>query len=284
MAATFNTEIMTEIGKVIGNNCLQANIACLYGPGNNIHRTPYGGRNFEYYSEDGFLSGMMSAYEVAAIQAKGVHVVMKHFALNDCEQDRIGLGVWLNEQAAREVYLKAFQAPVEVGNGNGVMIAYTRWGAVWSGGNYGLVTGILRNEWGCDGMVITDNVLTQYVNGPDGVLAGVSIYDAMMSFVTDTLPQYKNDPVIVTAMREACHHNLYAIANSCGMNGVGADTTIKVKELGLVSLLKNIARISVALFVVFTVLWVLGGKKFRKTEEYKAYKDFKKSLKAAKKV
>ena len=149
---------------------------------------------------------MMSAYEVKAIQDKGVHVVMKHFALNDCEQDRIGLGVWLNEQAAREVYLKAFQAPVEVGNANGVMIAYTRWGAVWSGGNYGLVTGILRNEWGCDGMVITDNVLTQYVNGPDGVLAGVSIYDAMMSFVTDTLPKYKNDPVIVTAMREACHH------------------------------------------------------------------------------
>ena len=284
MAATFNTEIMTEIGKVIGNNCLNANIACLYGPGNNIHRTPYGGRNFEYYSEDGFLSGMMSAYEVKAIQDKGVHVVMKHFALNDCEQDRIGLGVWLNEQAAREVYLKAFQAPVEVGNGNGVMIAYTRWGAVWSGGNYGLVTGILRNEWGCEGMIITDNVLTQYVNGPDGVLAGVSIYDAMMSFVTDTLPQYKNDPVIVTVMREACHHNLYAIANSCGMNGVGADTTIKVQELGLVSLLKNIARISVALFVVFTVLWVLGGKKFRKTEEYKAYKDFKKSLKAAKKA
>ena len=68
---------------------------------------------------------MMSAYEVKAIQDKGVHVVMKHFALNDCEQDRIGLGVWLNEQAAREVYLKAFQAPVEVGNANGVMIAYT---------------------------------------------------------------------------------------------------------------------------------------------------------------
>ena len=78
MAATFNTEIMTEIGKVIGNNCLEADIACLYGPGNNIHRTPYGGRNFEYYSEDGFLSGKMSAAEVEQIQAKGVHVVMKH--------------------------------------------------------------------------------------------------------------------------------------------------------------------------------------------------------------
>ena len=284
MAATFNTEIMTEIGKVIGNNCLEADIACLYGPGNNIHRTPYGGRNFEYYSEDGFLSGMMSAYEVAAIQAKGVHVVMKHFALNDCEQDRIGLGVWLNEQAAREVYLKAFQAPVEVGNGNGVMIAYTRWGAVWSGGNYGLVTGILRNEWGCEGMVITDNVLTQYVNGPDGVLAGVSIYDAMMSFVTDTLPKYKNDPVIVTAMREACHHNLYAIANSCGMNGVGADTTIKVTLPTVVTMSIIIACASTFFCLLGIVMWIIGGIKFRKTEEYKAYKDFKKSLKAAKKA
>ena len=284
MAATFNTEIMTEIGKVIGNNCLEANIACLYGPGNNIHRTPYGGRNFEYYSEDGFLSGMMSAYEVAAIQDKGVHVVMKHFALNDCEQDRIGLGVWVNEQAAREVYLKAFQAPVEVGNANGVMIAYTRWGAVWSGGNYGLVTGILRNEWGCEGMVITDNVLTQYVNGPDGVLAGVSIYDAMMSFVTDTLPKYKNDPVIVTAMREACHHNLYAIANSCGMNGVGADTTIKVIRPTIVAAVIAVARVSGILFVLGLILWILGARKLRKTEQYKAYKDFKKAQKAAKKA
>ncbi len=70
MAATFNTDLMTAVGTIIGNNCLNANIACLYGPGNNIHRTPYGGRNFEYYSEDGFLSGMMSAYEVAAIQEK----------------------------------------------------------------------------------------------------------------------------------------------------------------------------------------------------------------------
>ena len=284
MAATFNTEIMTEIGKVIGNNCLEADIACLYGPGNNIHRAPYGGRNFEYYSEDGFLSGMMSAYEVKAIQDKGVHVVMKHFALNDCEQDRIGLGVWLNEQAAREVYLKAFQAPVEVGNANGVMIAYTRWGAVWSGGNYGLVTGILRNEWGCDGMVITDNVLTQYVNGPDGVLAGVSIYDAMMSFVTDTLPKYKNDPVIVTAMREACHHNLYAIANSCGMNGVGANTTIKVTRPTVVTMSIIIACASTFFCLLGIVMWIIGGIKFRKTEEYKAYKDFKKSLKAAKKA
>ena len=284
LASTWNTKLIEQVGSAIGNEVLEYGCDVILGPGMNIHRNPLCGRNFEYYSEDGFLSGMMSAYEVAAIQAKGVHVVMKHFALNDCEQDRIGLGVWLNEQAAREVYLKAFQAPVEVGNANGVMIAYTRWGAVWSGGNYGLVTGILRNEWGCDGMVITDNVLTQYVNGPDGVMAGVSIYDAMMSFVTDTLPKYKNDPVIVTAMREACHHNLYAIANSCGMNGVGADTTIKVIRPTIVAAVIAVARVSGILFVLGLILWILGARKLRKTEEYKAYKDFKKAQKAAKKA
>lgn len=275
MAATFNVSLMSEIGKVIGNNCLEADIACLYGPGNNIHRTPYGGRNFEYYSEDGFLSGKMSAYEVAAIQDKGVHVVMKHFALNDSEQDRIGLGVWLSEQAAREIYLKAFQAPVEEGNGNGVMIAYTRWGCIWSGANKGLVTGILREEWGQDGMNITDNVLTTYVNGVDGILAGVSIYDAMMPYVTNLLPKYKNDPVIVAAMRESCHRNLYAIANSAGMDGVGADTTIKMTQPKIITIVKILAMIFSILFVVSLVLWILKKRNFKKGEEYTSYMSYK---------
>ena len=270
MAATFNVELMAEVGKVIGNNCLESGIACLYGPGNNIHRTPYGGRNFEYYSEDGFLSGAISAPEVAAIQAKGVHVVMKHFALNDCEQDRIGLGVWLSEQAAREIYLKAFQAPFEEGNGNGVMMAYTRWGTQWSGGNQGLGD-ILRKEWGSNGMNITDNVLTTYVNGPDGVLAGTSIYDAMMPFVTQGLPKYENDPVIVAAMREACHHNLYAIANSCGMNGVGKDTTIKVVQPAVITIVTIINCAVAVLLLVCVVMWVLGARKLHKTPEYAAY-------------
>lgn len=277
MAATFNTDLMAEVGKVIGNNCLTAGVACLYGPGNNIHRTPYGGRNFEYYSEDGFLSGKMSAYEVAAIQEKGVHVVMKHFALNDCEQDRIGLGVWLPEQAARELYLKAFQAPIEEGNGNGVMMAYTRWGTQWSGGNQGLGQ-ILRDEWGCDGMNITDNVLTTYVNGPDGLLAGTSIYDAMMPYVTRSLPQYKDDPVIVSAMREACHHNLYAIANSCGMNGVGEKTTIKITQPAVVTLAMVINCAAACLMAVCIVLWIVNSMKLRKTPEYAAYKAWKKGL------
>ena len=277
MAATFNTELMYEVGKVIGNNCLAADIACLYGPGNNIHRTPYGGRNFEYYSEDGFLSGEISAAEVKAIQDKGIDVVMKHFALNDCEQDRIGLGVWVNEQAAREIYLKAFRAPFEKANANGVMTAYTRWGCIWSGGHYGLMTGIMREEWGSDGMSITDNVLAAYVNGVDGILAGVSTFDAMLPYVVNQLSEYQDDPVIVSAMRQACHRNLYALANSSGMNGIGADTTIKIRTLTIVTTLRSVAVISVILMLAASVLWILGGKKLRKTEQYINYKAAKKN-------
>lgn len=269
MAATFNTDLMTEIGRVIGNNCLVAEITCLYGPGNNMHRTPYGGRNFEYYSEDGFLSGKMSAYEIKAIEDKGVHVVMKHFALNDCEQDRLGLGVWLNEQAAREIYLKAFQAPFEEGNAGGAMVAYTRWGCVWSGGHKGLMTGIMRNEWGSEGLTITDNVLVKYVNGVDALMAGgVSTFDAMLNYVVKQLPKYEKDPVIVSAMREACHHNLYAIANSVAMNKIGPSTTVHAKRLVAQTLTKVLACVFTILFVLCLVMWITRKRKFKKTYNY----------------
>lgn len=283
MAATFNVDLMTEVGKVIGNNCIFAGVSCLYGPGNNIHRTPFGGRNFEYYSEDGFLSGKMSAYEVGAIQEKGINVVMKHFALNDSEQDRIGLGVWVNEQAAREIYLKAFQDVVEEGNANGVMTAYTRWGCIWSGGNRGLMTNILRDEWGCWGKNITDNVLTSYVNGVDGLMAGVTIFDAMMPFVTSQLPKYEDDPVIVTAMREASHYNLYATLNSAGMNGVGPDTTVKLTDLKVLVILRVVLTVFALLFVASVVMWILGKRKFKKTEICKSFKEYKKAYKLEKK-
>ena len=268
MAATFNTELMEQVGNIIGNDCLAADVSCLYGPGANMHRMPYGGRNFEYYSEDGFLSGAMCAAEVAGIQKKGVDVVIKHFALNDSEQDRIGLGVWLNEQAAREIYLKAYQAAFEESGANGVMTAYTRWGAVWSGGVKGLMTNIMRLEWGNNGMSITDNVITPMVTGADGVLAGVTTYDAMLWYIVSELPKYENDAVIVSAMREACHHNLYALANSSAMNGIGPNTTIKVHELFLVPALLIAAVAAWVLFIVMLFPWTKGKKAWKKSQEY----------------
>ncbi len=276
MAATFNVELMYQVGNMIGNNCLMADVSCLYGPGSNIHRTPYCGRNFEYYSEDGFLAGMIGAAEIRGIQDKGVDVVIKHFALNDSEQDRIGQAVWLNEQAAREIYLKAFQRPFEVGRANGVMTAYTRWGTRWSGSYAPLMTGLLRGEWGSRGMSITDNVLTTYTNGVDGILAGVSTFDAMLPYVVNQLPDYEDDPVVVTAMREAMHHNLYALVNSSAMNGVGEGTTIRLVELKIITVLRWLAIVAAAAFAGCLVMWIRGAKRWKATEEYRGWRELKK--------
>ncbi len=285
MAATFNTALLYEVGKVIGNNCLAADVVCLYGPGANIHRTPYSGRNFEYYSEDGFLSGEICGAEVQGIQDKGVDVVLKHFALNDCEQDRLGQAAWVGEQAAREIYLKAFQKALEESGGNGVMTAYTRWGAIWSGGHKGLMTNILRNEWGNNGMSITDNVLVNYCNGVDGIMAGgVTTYDAMLWYVVQQLPRYENDPVVVSAMREACHHNLYALANSSGMNGIGKETVVKAKTPRIVVQVTALAIVFGVLYVLMLIFWIRGKRAWKKSQAYMDYMTMKRAMKDEKKA
>ena len=288
LAATFNKELVYAIGNIVGNDCLDAKVTFLYGPGANTHRTPYGGRNFEYYSEDGVLASEIGKAEVKGIEDKGVFVVMKHFALNDSEQDRIGLGVWLNEQSAREIYLRAFQGALEESQagGNGVMMAYTRWGTQWSGANEGLVKGIMNDEWQCNGLQITDNVLSTMVNGIDGVMGGTTTFDSMLVFYLtgkNAFPAYENDPVAVSAMREACHHNLYAIANSSAMNGIGKDTVIKAVEPGIIGTVRTAAIVVGLVFAVSLVMWILKVKKFKKTESYISYNAFKKELKAKKK-
>ena len=277
LAATFNTDLAAQVGEIIGEDCLAANISMFYGPGANTHRTPYGGRSYEYYSEDAVLTSEIARAEVQAIEENGVLVLMKHLALNDCEQERLGLSVWLNEQAAREIYLRAFQGALESskGGGNGVMCAYTRWGATWSGGYSGLMTDILRNEWGCIGLQITDNVEVYSVNGLDGVMNGVTAFDAMYWYVVDLLNEYKEDAVIVNAMRDACHHNLYAIANSSAMNGIGPETSVKATDPTIVRTLKISVAVVGTLFVLSLVLWIIKARKFRKSEAYATYQDYK---------
>lgn len=259
MAATFNTSLMEQVGIMIGNDCIDAGVSCLYGPGANTHRTPYGGRNFEYYSEDGFLAGEMGGIEVKGILSKGVDVVMKHFALNDSEQDRLGQAAWLTEQAAREIYLKAFQKALEENGGRGgVMTAYTRWGTTWSAANYGLMTGILREEWGNNSMHITDNMITANCNAIDAIVAGgVTCFDAMMSYATDDIKTATDDPVFVNAMVEAMHHNLYTIINSAAMNGVGAETVVIATTPAIVNTILYITLAIIALAILLIILLIL---------------------------
>ncbi len=281
MAATFNRELIEKVGNIIGNDCLWADVTCLYGPGANTHRTPYGGRNFEYYSEDGFLAGEMGGAEVAGIQKKGVDVVMKHFALNDCEQDRLGQAAWINEQAAREIYLKAFQKSLEESDGNGVMTAYTRWGTTWSGGHFGLMTNIMRLEWGNKGMSITDNILVTYTNAVDAIIAGgVTCFDAMLWYATSALEEAKDDPIAVNAMVNAMHHNLYALANSSGMNGVGENTIVEKTELAVTSACRIASYVFGAGALISIFFWIRGNGKIK--EEKRAYKAAKKAYQNAK--
>ena len=278
LAATFNVELAKEVGEIVGEDCLAAGISMLYGPGVNIHRTPYGGRSYEYFSEDAVLTSEISEEEVKSIQDNGVLVLVKHFALNDSEQQRLGLSVWLNEQAAREIYLRAFQGALESsqGAGNGVMAAYTRWGTTWSGGVYGLMTDILQEEWGCMGLQITDNVEVYSVNGLDGVTNGITAFDAMYWYVTELLNDYQKDPVIVNAMKEACHHNLYAIANSSAMNGIGEHTTIQKIEPKIVWIPKTIAIVCSLGAILSLALWIMKARKFKQTDIYKMYHQNKK--------
>lgn len=130
MAATWNTELMEDIGECIGEQGLKSKTHGVYGPAANIHRTAYSGRNYEYFSEDGFLSGAMAAPEVAAIEKKGVYVLLKHFALNDQETNRAGVTTWSNEQAIRETYLTAFEIPTVEANVHGYMTVMNRVGAI----------------------------------------------------------------------------------------------------------------------------------------------------------
>ena len=262
MASTFNNELIYEVGKVLANNCLMAGIDCLYGPGVNMHRTAYGGRNFEYYSEDPYLSGKMCAAEASGVEERGVDTLLKHFALNDCEVDRIGLGVWIHEQAAREIYLRAFQTALEEVGANGVMAAYTRWGATWSGGNEGLITGILREEWGCKGWLISDNVRTDMITATGGIMAGLTAFDAPLPIILN-FGQYRDDPIMVSKMREACHYNLYALANSAAMNGIGEDTKVKITEYFMIPLFRWLS-VGFAAFAVFSAY-----RCYRKNKKWK---------------
>lgn len=224
LAACFDNDIVFAMGASIGNDCLMANrkaYSGIYGPGVNIHRTPYSGRNFEYYSEDPFVSGKICAAETAGIQSKGVYVYLKHFALNDQETGRDGICVWTNEQAAREIYLQAFEYPITEANACCVMTSFNRMGAVWAGGDYNLLTNILRNEWNMSGFAITDfSNNNDFMDVIQGVLAGGDAWDCNDDgkWVAKLLT-YENDPQVVTAMRESTRRILYTVANSNAMNG-----------------------------------------------------------------
>lgn len=212
IGSTYNVELVDEMGQTYAQEANAHGVVGLYAPGVNIHRTPFSGRNFEYYSEDPVLNGKLGAAMTRGCNSMGVYCYPKHFALNDQETNRSGVCVWSNEQAMREIYLKAFEIVVKEGNNHGLMSSYNRIGTVWSGGCEALLTDVLRGEWGFEGAVATDYANAKLLNADQALMAGG---DLMLSTTGATLSD------IVTGstegqqkLRQASKNVLYMVVNS----------------------------------------------------------------------
>lgn len=226
MASTWNINLMTELGEAIGEEGTIGDKATgqpyssIYAPGVNIHRSPFGGRCSEYFSEDPFISGMMGAAEVQGIQSRGVLPTVKHFVANEQETHRsIGGDLsWLSEQALREIYLKPFEYTVKLGETRGIMTSFNRIGTRWTGGDYRLLTEILRSEWGFNGLVICDfNTIPQYMIPRMMFYAGGSLDLATQQSAmwTDCDTSDAGDAIV---LMRAVKDVMYALVNSNAMN------------------------------------------------------------------
>ena len=218
IANSFNKELAYTFGDGIGMMAEEMNVSGWYAPAVNIHRTPFAGRNFEYYSEDGVLSGKLVTQTVIAAMDHGVYAYVKHFALNDQETHRWEmLTTWSNEQAIREIYLKPFEMAVKEGGTTAIMSSYNYIGTQWAGACSALLNTVLRDEWGYRGIVLTDYFADfGYMDATRSIYNGGSAClinrDVGTNYVTDT-----DNPTTVQQMRRACHDILYTAVNSRGL-------------------------------------------------------------------
>ena len=245
MAQTWNKELMYRVGQMIGQEALASGYNGWYAPAMNTHRSPFAGRNFEYYSEDPVLGGEIAAQVVRGAASNGCYGYIKHFALNDQETNRTAhLMTWATEQTIREIYLRPFEYcvkadPIEmkyISDDQGtvstkempactaVMSSFNYIGTEWAGGRSSLMTGILRDEWGFEGFAITDFNLYDYMNKNQGFYAGTD-HMLTMAAISGNIPDTTSAPAIAS-MRNSLRNMLYTVANSNAMNGIAPGTTV----------------------------------------------------------
>lgn len=215
IASTWNKDIAMRFGESIGKMADEMGVSGWYAPAMNTHRSAFAGRNFEYYSEDGILSGYMAANAVIGAEKHGVYAYIKHFALNDQETNRCNmLCTWATEQSIREIYLKPFEIAVKDGGAKAVMSAFNYIGTTPAGADDALLNTVLRDEWGFRGFVLTDyfgvygymDADREIRNGNDAMLVA---YDTETNHLTD-----KSSATSVKAMRQACKNIMYTVVNS----------------------------------------------------------------------
>ena len=291
LTQTWNIDLAKEYGRLISSSALLgAGTIGWYSPAMNIHRTPFSGRNNEYPSEDGTQAGLVTSNIVYEAASNGMYTYIKHFALNDQENHRgdggaSGVATWSNEQAIREIYLKPFETCIKLpevevtyatvdedGNysletgsvpaTNALMTSFNRIGATWTGGNYHLLTELLRNEWGFNGFVITDaNGYLGYMDCNQMITAGG---DGSLRYLKDTQFVYDaDDSVQYHYARSAAHHQLYTVANSNAMNGAapGSKLTGIANDVLIRIIMTVISIVLIALFIMrITKIWKKESK------------------------
>lgn len=295
LAQTWNQDLAEEYGTMIGNEAIIGGADGWYAPSMNIHRTPFSGRNGEYYSEDPFLSGAVAAKEVYGAASKGMYTYIKHFAFNEQENhrgDREGqysICTWLNEQSARELYLLPFEMCMKCGDVElnyvqkkadgtyenasrkiracqAVMTAFNRIGYTWTGASYPLLTGILRNEWDFKGFVLTDNANTGvFMDGYQMIEAGG---DAKLTYALKSarFDFDKDDKAAYHYGREAMHHMMYTIANSKAMNGAMPGSVFRDMPRTVDKIRTGVNVISLLLIIWMGALTVRRFRKKHKEE------------------
>ncbi len=225
VATSWSKELAEDFGRMVGDEGVIGNEAGdkspytgWYAPGVNIHRSPFGGRNFEYYSEDGVLAGKIAAAQIRGCNSKGVVTFVKHFAVNEQETHRSISGdcSWLTEQAMREIFLRPFEIAVKEGHTRAVMSSFNRIGTRWTGGDYRLCTEILRNEWGFQGTVLCDfNTIPAYMNSRQMAYAGGDLNLATMPVSWCD----ESSAADVYILRQNIKNTLFAFVNSNALNG-----------------------------------------------------------------
>ena len=281
LSSSWNDDLMKERGKLMANQSLFLNQTVIWTGGGNLHRTPYGGRQAEYYSEDANLCYLISSIELAEMEKRGILGGIKHFAANDQESYREGLSTFYNEQAFREGAMRGFEGAVRKAKVHAIMQAFNRQGVVFSSACNELNIGVLREEWGFEGEVITDassgatvgyksHYLTTMANGTD-------IYcldgDCVGGTIIASYIRTSDDGAMLGYLRQAAKHTAYALSRTMAVNGLSDDTVIRT----IMPTWQKLALGSIALFGVLLllslVMFLLAGKKTVKAEEEAAESD-----------
>ncbi|MNB81146.1 Thermostable beta-glucosidase B [compost metagenome] len=261
-ASTWSNELIAERGNFIAEDCLFSGTSQLWSPGGNLHRTPFSGRNFEYYSEDSILTYLMGATQTEAMQAKGLTAAIKHFVANDQETNRQELSTFMTEQAYRQGPLKGFEGAFTKGGALGTMMSFSRIGGQLAYSDNATLKQVLRKEWGFKGVTITDSVkgnpniptVESLVNGTDTFNADTGRASEILKYLVS-----KKDGYVLQELRRANKHFYYSLANSNLLNGLTDDTEVEGFTPWWQTFLKVTNYVLIALTALSAILFIRSG-------------------------